>query len=416
MIPAAQLAEAAQAPTVQPPNAPQSVSLTQGPGSNLTVTWAAPALDNEHSAATRFNVRFSPAGAGAWTLRASAVSPLVLGDLPAGAAVDVQVQSENAVGTSPWSGVCTLATAVATPNTPAPPSLAQGTGGELIVSWTVPAPDNAHGAAAMFNLRSSTTGTAGWMTQLNVTSPYALSGLAPGVAVDVQIQAVNDAGASGWSSTSTLATASGSAAPNAPSITTVLAPADGTATKLTVTWTAPAADSSHSSASGYNLRHRTQSGGSWSTVSDVTSPYTITGLAGGTVIDIEIQAVNAAGSPSAWSGIVTGVTWGATVAPGNWTAEDTQVHSASVAPFGGVQLTAAAAPTEVTGAAFAWSGSGTVLPTANLITAGPDGQTNGWGQYFNAPATPGTYYLWMLAQGSGDAVIGALVSPAITVT
>jgi hypothetical protein len=49
-----------------------------------------------------------------------------------------------------------------------------------------------------------------------------------------------------------------------------------------------------------------------------------------------------------------------------------------------------------------------------LIAAGADGQTNGWGQWFNAPAAPGTYYLWLLAQGTSG-TIGALVTSAITV-
>jgi hypothetical protein len=102
--------------------------------------------------------------------------------------------------------------------------------------------------------------------------------------------------------------------------------------------------------------------------------------------------------------------------PGTWTAATTQVHGANVAPNGGVQMTATAAPTAVVGAAFAWSASASVLPTSNLIAALPDGQTNGWGQYFTAPATAGIYYLWMLAQGSGGPAIGALVSSAITVS
>jgi len=68
------------------------------------------------------------------------------------------------------------------------------------------------------------------------------------------------------------------------------------------------------------------------------------------------------------------------------------------------------------GAVFAWSVSSSILPTSNLIAAAPDGQTNGWGQYFTAPATAGTYYLWMLAQGSEGEAIGALVSSAITVS
>jgi hypothetical protein len=195
----------------------------------------------------------------------------------------------------------------------------------------------------------------------------------------------------------------------------VAPPPDGTTGTLTVSWAAPATDSAHGPAAGYNLRYSASGAGSWTTVPGVTSPYTITGLAGATAIDVELQAIDAAGSPGAWCASVTGTTWGATVALSNWIAAATQVHGTSVAPNGGVNMTATAAPTAVTGAAIAWSDSPSAVPAANLIAAGPDGQSNGWGAFLDAPATPGTFHLWMLAQGPGGATIGALVSPAITV-
>ena len=204
--------------------------------------------------------------------------------------------------------------------------------------------------------------------------------------------------------------------PNAPAIASVAPPTDGTNTKLTVTWTAPAIDGTHSAATGYNLRSSPSGAGTWTTVSGVSSPYTLTGLAGATAIDVEVQGTNAAASPGAWSAITTGTTWGVTVAPGAWTAAASQVHNTSVAPNGGVQMTATPAPTAVTGAAFAWSSNALTIPTTGLIVAGSDGQSNGWAQYFNAPATAGTFYLWMLAQSAGATTAGALVTSAITVS
>ena len=113
---------------------------------------------------------------------------------------------------------------------------------------------------------------------------------------------------------------------------------------------------------------------------------------------------------------MTGTTWGTTIAAGTWTAATTQVHASSVTPSGGVNIIATPAPTAVTGAVFAWSASAVVIPTSGLIAAGADGQTNGWGQWFNAPATAGTYYLWMMTQGAGGVITGAMVTSAITVT
>ncbi len=400
------------------PNTP-SASIARGTGSVLIVTWAAPANDSTHSAATGYNLHSSPSGAGTWTIVSGVVSPYNLSGLAAGAAIDVQVQSTNATGTSAWSATSTLTTGTIAyiPNTLGAAALARGTGSDLAVSWTAPAIDSTHNAATGFNLRSSPSGAATWAIVTGVSSPYELTGLAAGVAIDVQLQSSNATGTSAWSPTSTLTTATaGSFAPNTPAIASVTPPPDGTATKLAVTWAAPVIDSTHNAATGFNLRSSPTGAGTWTTVSSVTSPYTLTGVAGATAIDIEVQATNAAASPSPWSSITTGTTWGTTVAPASWTAAAAQVHNTSVAPNGGVQMTATAAPTAVTGASFAWSTSGTTVPTTGLIAATLDGQTNGWGQYFNAPATAGIYYLWMLTQGTGTSTTGALVTSAITVS
>jgi hypothetical protein len=303
------------------------------------------------------------------------------------------------------------------PNTPAAVALTLGTGSDLIAAWSPPVVDATHNAATGYNLRSSPSGAGTWTTVTGIASPYELLGLASAAAYDVQVQAFNAAGVSGWSTISTLTTAStGPYAPAAPAISSLAPPPDGTASKLVAAWSAPAVDGTHGAATGYNLRYSPTGAGTWTTVSSVTSPCTITGLSGGTAYDVEVQGSNAAASPGPWSSVTTATSWGATVAPGNWQAAASQVHGTGVAPNGGAQLTAVAAPTAVTGAAFAWSASNTIVPTSGLIAAAADGQTNGWGQWFSAPATAGTYYLWMLAQGTGPVTIGALVTSAITVS
>ncbi len=400
------------------PNAPAAPSLVQGAGSNVTVTWSVPTIDGTHSAATSYNVRSSPSGGGTWTTVTGVSSPYTLSGLAASSAYDVEVQASNPAGTTAWSAVSTLTTGAAgplTPNAPAAPVLTQGSGSNLTATWSAPATDSSHSAATTYNLRSSPTGAGTWTTVSGVTSPSTITGLAAGSAYDVEVQGSNAGGIGAWSAIGTLTTAAaGPFAPNAPSIIKVVAPPDGTATKLAVTWTAPATDGSHSAATGYNVRTSPTGAGTWTTVTNVTSPYTVTGLAGAAAIDVEVQATNTAGS-GAWSPITTATTWGATVVPANWVAASTQVHGTSVTPNGGVNMFAVAAPTAVTGGACAWSASATTVPTTGLIAASGDGQTNGYGQWFNAPATAGTYYLWLLAQGAGG-TIGALVTSAITVT
>jgi hypothetical protein len=404
-------------PATQIANTPGAALLVQGPGSDLTVSWSASAIDSTHDAATGCNLRSSPSGANSWTVVSGVSSPHILSGLPANSVVDVQIQSTNAAGASGWSATSTLTTAIAAPNTPAGVSLAQGAGSNLTVTWTAPAVDSTHSAATAYNLRSSPSGANTWTVVSGVTSPDTLSGLAAGAAIDVEVQSSNSSGMSAWSATSTLATASGGVdSPNAPAIASAAPPPNGTTTELTVTWTAPATDSTHGAATAYNVRTSPTGAGTWTTLTGVTSPYTLTGLTGATAIDVEIQATNTAISPSAWSATTTGTTWGTTVAPGNWVAASSQAHGAGVAPNGGVQMTLTAAPTAATAAAFAWSSSNTIIPTTSLIAALLDGQTNGWGQYFAAPATAGTFYLWMLAQGTGGATTGALVTSAITVS
>ena len=303
------------------------------------------------------------------------------------------------------------------PNAPSGVSLAQGTGSALIATWAAPATDSVHAAATEYNLRFRSAGAGTWTTVTHVASPYQVSGLTAGTAFDVQVQSSNAAGVSLWSPIGTLTTAAaGPFAPSAPAISSATPPPDGTATKLTVAWTAPVADAAHGSATGYNLRYSASGAGTWTTVTGVTSPYALTGLSGGAAFDIELQGTNTAASPGPWSGATTATTWGATVAPGSWVPASTQTHGASVAPNGGAQLVAVAAPTAVTGAAFAWSASNATVPTSGLIAGGGDGQANGWGQWFNAPASAGTYYLWLLAQGTGGITTGALATGPIAVS
>ena len=409
------LGQSAAMPLV--PNVPAGVALAPGSIGGLSVTWASPAVDGTHGAATGFNLQYALSGSGVWATVSGVASPYALLGLAVGTAYDVQVQSVNATGASAWSSTVTLATGPGAPNVPSAPSLAQDSGSGLNVTWAVPPTDAAHSAATAYNLQWSPSGAGTWTVVTGVTSPYDLSGLASNAAIDVEVQALNAAGASTWSATSTLTTGSaGALAPNAPAIASVAPPADGTASELAVAWTAPAVDGTHGAATGYNLRYSPSGAGTWTTVSGVTSPHVLSGLSGAAAIDVEVQGTNAAAIPGAWSATVTGTTWGVTIAPGNWVAASSQVHNTSVAPNGGANMTATPAPTAVSSTAFAWSTSATVVPTSGLIAAAANGQTNGWGQWFNAPATAGTYYLWMLAQSSGGATIGALASSAITVT
>jgi Fibronectin type III domain len=207
------------------------------------VTWAYPAIDSTHDAATGFNLLFSPSGAANWSLVSGVNSPYLLSGLMAGEAVDVQLQSSNAAGTGAWSAISTLATATAVPNAV---SLAQGGGSDLTVTWSAPAIDSTHSAATGYNLQSSPSGAGTWTIVSGVVSPCNLSGFAGGTAIDVQVQASNASGSSGWSATTTLTTASTAPVLSEPNVPSGVLLAQGTGSDLTVTWTAPVVDGTHS--------------------------------------------------------------------------------------------------------------------------------------------------------------------------
>jgi hypothetical protein len=92
------------------------------------------------------------------------------------------------------------------PNVPTVPVLVQGDSSDLIVTWTAPAVDPAHGAATGFALRHGLAGAELWTVVQSVSNPHRLSELPFAAAVDVQLQATNAAGPSAWSATAVLTT------------------------------------------------------------------------------------------------------------------------------------------------------------------------------------------------------------------
>jgi hypothetical protein len=95
---------------------------------------------------------------------------------------------------------------VMSPNVPSTPVLAQGAGSNLIVSWTPPAVDQAHGAATGFALRHGSADSETWTIVQEVWNPYQLSDLPSAATIDVQLRATNAGGVSTWSGTASLTT------------------------------------------------------------------------------------------------------------------------------------------------------------------------------------------------------------------
>ncbi len=305
--------------------APTIDALSPGDRS-IAVAWTAP-TNADLGTVTAYDLRYIRADAtnkadGNWTV-VSAVwtagslaytlnptsSPLVNG-----VSYDVQVRAVVGTDPYPWSGVH-----AATPRTtPGAPTIDAVTGSvsALTAAWSAPASDGGD-AITSYDLRSIKTGDdetvdGNWTVATGVWSAAApdlasaVTGLDTGTQYDVQVRAVNGAGAGPWSATSV-----GVTRPGAPAVDA----ATGVVGGLTVGWSAPATDGD-AAATSYDLRSIKTSAdaavdanwavetGVWS-AGDLTA--TVTGLALGTEYDVQVRAVNAAGA-GPWSATRAGTT------------------------------------------------------------------------------------------------------------
>ena len=203
----------------------------------------------------------------------------------------------------------------AAPDTPAAPTVAapkaQGT---LDVSWTAPA---ANGSPITgYGLRYKMSSAADWtVMSASVTgTSTTLTGLSAGTSYDVQVNATNADGTSGWSKSGTGSTAAApvNAAPDAPAAPTVTT-AEGQGS-LDVSWKAPADNGS--AIIDYGLQYRVQGSTNWTVMSAAVTgtSTTLSGMPAGTTYEVQVRARNANGS-SDWSKSGMGSTAAAPVAP-----------------------------------------------------------------------------------------------------
>ena len=153
--------------------------------------------------------------------------------------------------------------------------------------------------------------------------------------------------------------------PSAPSITGI-SPGN---TQLSVAFSAP---SSNGGASITNYEYSINGGGNWTTPSPAvtTSPFTISGLTNGTTYDVQIRAVNSAGS-----GTATGTTQGTPAAPSSPTISGAATATAFTTTYG-----TASAPQS-------FSVSGSAL-TGDITATAPTGfVVSSDGSSYNSTAT-----------------------------
>ena len=293
---------------------------------SFTATWVAP--DAGGGTIASYNLRYRTGGAAWATLTGITALTRTVSSLTVGATYDVQVAARNETGLGPYSDSA-IAALHGVPEQPDPPRLqsapipAAGTNTrQITMQWTAPASDL---AITSYSLRYRLSSTLhDWTTINSITATERqISALAANTTYEFQVRATSAAGNSPWSEDGNGTTAT-FVAPAAPARPTASAQSR---TEIAVSWVAPTNNGGQAPTS-YDLRYRTGSG-TWTPITGVTSPHTITGLVQATAYQIQVRAINAGGT-SAWSPSATATT-NAPGVPG----APTSLAVAAVVPTGG---------------------------------------------------------------------------------
>jgi len=285
-------------PSLFPPSAPASATVTYPSTTSARLAWTAPA-DNGGSAVLGYKVRLASSdGTVLYQSSGYDSSPYTATGLTQGNTYSLSVKAVNAYGESPWL-VTTATLAIGSPTAPTGLSATAGNG-QINLSWSAPS-DN--GGAAIVSYSVEYTPSGGSATVINtgfVNTSYTLTGLSVGTTYSVRVAASNGVAALGPYSTAASATTF-----NVPTAPTGLAGTAGDQ-QVALAWTAPSSNGG-SAITDYVVEY-TPSGGSAQTVStgNTATIYTLTGLTNGTAYTIRVAAVNSVGQgPYSASGSVT---------------------------------------------------------------------------------------------------------------
>lgn len=217
--------------------------------------------------------------ADAWRSTGSGNSSFTIDGLTNGTSYDVVVRVTNAAGVSSPSDP-EAGTPRTVPSAPAISALALDAG-SADVEFDV----GSDGGSPLTNVEYSIDGGENWTTRApaSVVSPLEISGLSGGQSYDIVVRALNAAGASANSNTSTVIA---NGVPAVPSMT--LVPGDRS---ILVEYDTPTNGGSPITSYEYAL-----DGGSWTSVVSVESPFRIPGLTNGTEYSVGLRAVNGAGA------------------------------------------------------------------------------------------------------------------------
>lgn len=321
------------------PNAPTVGSASSVSASGFTASWTAPTSQGSASftysiEVSTNNSTFASPAFTASSIASGTTTASVTG-LAASTTYYFRVRAVNAGGNSAWSSGSAAVTTSSSATTPAAPTGVSITPGNQNLSVSFTPGDN--GGSDITNYKYSIDGAAFVaLSSTDTTSPITVPNsatLTNGQAYNIRILAVNSVGDGAATSN---VSATPRTTPSAPTISSVTAGNQ----QLSVAFSAP---SSNGGDAITNYEFSTNGGSSFTArnPASTASPIVITGLTNGQAYNVQIRAVNGAGS-----GTATGNSAGTPVAaPSVITSAATNVAGNSVTLGGDITATGGVNPT-----------------------------------------------------------------------
>ena len=282
-----------QAPTIMITSPSSDRTVDGGTTQNLTATATAPETGQSVSIAWT-------ASGGATVIDGSGVTGRVRMPSSTGSeqTVVVTATATDALGATATDTVTYTVRSISVPDAPATPTVTSTGTTSVSVSWNAPTSGD---APTSYDLRYRIDGSSGVWTEITgVTSPRSISGLTAGTTYEVQVRGANGAGDGVWSSSGTATTDGPPSRPAKPFLSSI------SEESIQVSWLPPSFVGA--GIDSYDIRYRqTGISATWTTLSDVTSPQTITGLSPNIEYEAQVRAVNIDGD-GPWSLSGTAIT------------------------------------------------------------------------------------------------------------
>ena len=289
------------------PDAPRSLTARAGSASSIQLDWTAP-LSSGGSTITGYRIETSRNRSGGWVVLVTDTRSRNTGYTHTGLAPGTtryyRVAAINRAGRGSWSSVASATTEATTPGAPTRLSVfASGLGGtsQLSLSWGRPSSDGGS-AITGYRIEVSPNGVSGWVvvtsnTRRTATS-YLHGGLPPGTTRYYRVAAINARGAGAYSNV-----ASGMTNAGRPSQPLNLRARGTGPTSIVLNWQPPATTGG-APITGYSIRARSPTDGTWIIIRPNTgttaTTFTHTNLRPATTYRFQVAAINRVGA-GPWS-------------------------------------------------------------------------------------------------------------------